>query len=160
MKREAYLILLFTMFLDQLSKYIMLDLVGIASRPPMEVTPFFNLVMVWNHGVSFGMFANPGTDMVYFLIGVALVISVILLIWLQKTQKRLEAISIGLIVGGALGNVIDRFRFGAVADFFDVHVSGYHWPAFNIADSAIFIGVMFLLFDGVWASRKPCKGND
>lgn len=156
-KKQAYLLIGLTLFLDQLSKYIMLDIVGIAGRPPIEVTSFFNLVMVWNYGVSFGMLAKPGSDMVYFLIAIALLISGGLLIWLRNVAKRSEAIAIGLIVGGALGNVVDRVRFGAVADFFDFHVSGWHYPAFNIADSAIFIGVLLLLFDGVWAARKPCN---
>lgn len=128
----------------------MLDIVGIATRPPIEVTPFFNLVMVWNHGVSFGMFS--GTDNNYMpiaLIAVACTISVFLLGWLWRGERIRETLAIALVIGGAMGNVVDRIRFGAVADFVDIHVAGYHWPAFNVADSAIFLGVAWLLYDGI-----------
>lgn len=134
----------------------MLDVVGIATRPPIEVTPFFNLVMVWNHGVSFGMFSNPDSDYsMWVLIAVAIGISIALSFWLFKSERLSEVMAIGLVIGGALGNVIDRLRFGAVADFFDIHALGYHYPSFNIADSAIFIGVAWLLYDGfVHSSAK------
>lgn len=132
----------------------MLDIVHIADRPPIEVSSFFNLVMVWNYGVSFGMFSEPGSSTVWLLIGVAVLIVGILGYWLTKTTDRLLGIAFGLVIGGALGNVIDRLRFGAVADFFDFHVMGYHWPAFNIADSAICIGVAILLWDGMIRSRS------
>ena len=154
---QAYLLMLVSFIADQLSKYIMLDVVGIAAASPIEVLPFFNLVMVWNFGVSFGMFADPAGNMKYFLIALSLLISGGLNFWLQKGVKRSEALAIGLIVGGALGNVIDRVRFGAVADFFDFHAYGWHYPAFNIADSCIFLGVATLLLDGAWPSRKPCN---
>ncbi len=135
--------------IDQLVKWAILDGLDIANRPPIEVTPFFNLVMVWNYGVSFGMLAHPGSLVPYFLIAVALVIVGVMVVWLWQCRDRVIALAIGLVIGGALGNVIDRFRFGAVADFFDVHLMGWHWPAFNIADSAIFIGVVILLWDGL-----------
>ena len=140
--------------MDQLSKWLMLSVVDIANRPPIEVTPFFNLVMVWNYGVSFGMLSQPGTNVVYFLIGVAFIMVGVLLFWLWRATDRWVASAIGLIIGGALGNVVDRFLYGAVADFFDFHVAGYHWPAFNIADSAIFIGVALLLWDGLFRSTS------
>lgn len=134
--------------LDQATKWWMLEVVGIALRPPIEVTPFFNLVMVWNRGVSFGLFAHEAEVMPYVLSGVAVAISAALLVWLARAERRWIAAAIGLVVGGAVGNVIDRLRFGAVADFFDVHVAGWHWPAFNVADAAIVVGVGMILLDG------------
>ncbi len=116
--------------------------------PPrvIEVTSFFNIVMVWNQGVSFGMFGNdsPWTQVV--LAGVALAMAAVLAVWLSRTNRRVMAWPLGMIIGGALGNVIDRARFGAVADFLDFHYAGYHWPAFNIADIGITVGVVLLVF--------------
>lgn len=111
----------------------------------VTLTSFLNFVMVWNTGVSFGLF-NSDSDMVkFFLIGVALLISMLLLIWLSVSQRGLAASAIVLIVSGAIGNVIDRVRFGAVADFIDLHVAGIHWPAFNVADSGIVLGGLLMI---------------
>src|SRR5437868_11829956 len=104
----------------------------------ITLAPFFNLVMVQNTGISFGVFSGPHTLPMQALIltGFSLVISVILLIWLYNNTSRLVACALGAVIGGALGNVIDRLYYGAVADFFDFHIDIYHWPAFNVADSA------------------------
>lgn len=110
----------------------------------ITVLPFFNLVEVWNRGVSFGMFNN----LVYgqwLLSALAIVITLFLLRWLWRTTDRPTAAAIALIIGGAVGNTIDRLRYGAVADYLDFHAFGYHWPAFNLTDSAIFMGVMLLI---------------
>lgn len=141
------------MALDQLHKWLMLDVVEIDVNGPIEVTPFFNLVMVWNRGISFGMFSGHNGDGALYLSLLAMVISGVLFIWLWRVRDAFVATALGLVIGGALGNVIDRQRFGAVADFFDVHLMGYHWPAFNIADSAIFIGVAMLFWDSLL--RQP-----
>jgi signal peptidase II len=113
----------------------------------IEITSFFNLTMVWNKGVSFGLLNNLGDYGPLILIAVALLASMLMLVWLALTPRPLLATALSLIVGGAIGNVIDRVRFGAVADFFDLHYAGWHWPAFNIADSCIVIGAGFLLLD-------------
>ena len=127
--------------------------------PPriIEVTSFFNIVMVWNKGASFGLFSSqsPWTQIV--LGGLAVVISIVLIVWLTKAQNRWLATSLGLVVGGALGNAIDRALYGAVADFLDFHVAGYHWPSFNVADMAITVGVIMLLLDGLIADRRDNK---
>lgn len=122
--------------------------------PPITVTGFFNLVMAWNRGVSFGMFAHEADFMPYVLIAVALGISAFLVSWLRRTDSTYQAVCIGLVIGGAIGNVVDRFRFGAVADFLDFHVAGWHWPAFNIADSCIVVGVLLLLAEGLFAGAR------
>lgn len=114
------------------------------------VTGFFNLVMVWNRGVSFGMLQNNEAQMVYILSAVALLIVVGFFIWLWNDPTPMNALCVGLIIGGALANVLDRIRFGAVADFFDFHINGYHWPAFNVADAAISVGVVLMIVHTVF----------
>ena len=110
----------------------------------VALAPVLNLVMVWNQGISFGMLDSNSPMMALGLIGVSLIISLALLIWLALSHSKLHSFAIGLIVGGAVGNVIDRVRFGAVADFIDFHWNDMHWPAFNMADSAIVIGAFLL----------------
>lgn len=154
------------MLLDQISKWWILESVlpcasgppgpwCLIQTPPVEVTGFFNLVMAWNRGVSFGMFAHEAEIMPYVLIAVALAITAFLVVWLRRTDRVFQAVCIGLVIGGALGNVIDRLRFGAVADFLDFHVAGWHWPAFNVADSCIVVGVLLLVVDGMFERREP-----
>lgn len=142
--------------LDQITKVLVLDLF---SRSPqgIEVLSFFNLVLAWNRGVSFGMFDGLGDWGPWVLVGLALVISVVLAIWMMKEESRLNVMSLGLIIGGAIGNVIDRVRFGAVVDFLDVHVLGYHWPAFNVADSAITVGAAILILESLFFGSEKTK---
>lgn len=148
----SLMIALITLGIDQWNKWWFLNVFDIANRPPVEVTGFFNIVMVWNYGISFGMFS--GHNQPIPLIIMALAIVLVLLVWLARSDDRLSMWGIGFVIGGALGNVIDRARFGAVADFFDFHVAGYHWPAFNIADSAIFIGVVVLCIQSIMQPPK------
>lgn len=141
--------------LDQLHKWWMLDQLGIAHRDPIELLPFFRLVMVWNQGVSFGMLTHDVGYMRWFLIAVALVICAVMLRFGLKSDIKWERIGYGMVIGGALGNVIDRIRFGAVADFFHFHVGSFSWPAFNVADSAICLGVGLLLWMMTFHPQKP-----
>ncbi|MDP6706150.1 MAG: signal peptidase II, partial [Alphaproteobacteria bacterium] len=120
---------------DQLSKMWLIGLLAVHERG-IELTPFFDLVMVWNRGVSFGLFGAAGLGPWPF-VALAIAIVAAMLVWLWRVETRLLGLAIGAVVGGALGNTVDRIRFGAVADFFDFHLAGYHWPAFNLADSAI-----------------------
>ena len=136
--------------LDQLSKWAILMLL----EDPIAVTPFLNLVVVWNRGVSFGMFDTAGALGPWLLSGLALAVVAALVFWLGRIEHSLAGAALGLIIGGALGNVIDRVRFGAVVDFLDFHAYGYHWPAFNVADSAICVGAALLLLDGLLAPRR------
>lgn len=142
--------------LDQLSKALAFGYLA-ETAPVVQVAPFFNLVTAWNTGVSFSMFNNLGTAGVYILSAFSLVVAAFLVCWLKKETSRYMQIALGLVIGGALGNVIDRIRFGAVFDFLDVHVSGYHWPAFNLADSFICIGAALIVCDGLF--RSSCKNN-
>ncbi len=138
--------------LDQLSKWYFVEYMALPARPPITVTSFFNLVMVWNKGVSFGMFS--GMEAKWGLIAMSLVICGFLLKWSKSATSSLQSGIFGLVIGGAIGNVIDRLHYGAVADFFDFHLMGYHWPAFNIADMAIVVGVFALMW---FEMRKPTK---
>lgn len=119
----------------------------------IPITDFFNIVMVWNPGISFGLFNNMGNLAPYILSAIAVIMSIIFAVWLFRTQCRLTQSALSLIIAGALGNVIDRLRFGAVIDFLDVHIAGYHWPAFNLADSLIFIGVMLLIIQMIFFEK-------
>ncbi|MFQ5971377.1 MAG: signal peptidase II [Alphaproteobacteria bacterium] len=122
---------------------------------PVLVTGFLNVVLFGNRGVSFGLFGGAQGQTV--LVVVALVIVAALVFWLWRVKLALLAAGIGLIVGGALGNVIDRLRFGAVVDFLDFHAFGLHWPAFNLADSAIVVGVALLLLDGLFGRHSSVE---
>jgi signal peptidase II len=150
MLRLGLLLALVIILADQASKAMVLAMVD----EPVVVTPFFNLVLVWNRGVSFGMLDSGGIGTPWLLSGLALAVVVALVLWLRRVDQKLTAIGLGLVIGGALGNVIDRIRFGAVFDFLDFHLAGYHWPAFNVADSAIVIGAAVLLADGLRAPKR------
>ena len=142
--------------LDQLTKWYMVDVVMAPPRV-IEVTPFFNLVMTWNRGVSFGMLGDESGAGSWLLSLVAAAIVAGLVFWLRRADRPILAVALGLVIGGALGNVIDRLRLGAVADFLDFHLAGYHWPAFNLADSAITVGVIALVVPSLFPGRKLPK---
>lgn len=144
--------------LDQITKWWILESV---MQPPrvIPLTSFFNLVMGWNRGVSFGMFNQDSPYNAWIFTGLALVIAAVLVVWMWRAESRLIGLAIGLIVGGALGNAVDRVRFGAVFDFLDVHVAGHHWPAFNVADSGITIGAALLLADALFSRPEKPKNK-
>lgn len=121
------------------------------------ILPFYNIVMVWNYGVSFGMFNQQSTENAFLLVGVALAISLFLLIWMFGEANKYIGMGLALAVGGAFGNVIDRMRFGAVADFLDIHAFGYHWPAFNVADSCIVVGIGIVIINSLFFDKKADK---
>lgn len=130
---------------DRLSKEILVPLLD--GQDPIVVTGFFNLVMVWNRGVSFGLFQQGDDVGRYLLTGFAVVVGLLLVIWMLRSTTGLAVTGLALVAAGALGNAYDRMVYGAVADFLDFHLSGYHFWAFNVADSAITIGVGLLLLD-------------
>ncbi|OFX09935.1 MAG: signal peptidase II [Alphaproteobacteria bacterium RIFOXYD12_FULL_60_8] len=138
---------------DQVSKWLILERF-LADPTPVEVLPFFNLVLTWNRGVSFGAFNDGGAYNAWIFTGVAAVIVVFLLGWLRKADTPLVIAALGGIIGGAVGNVIDRLRLDAVVDFLDLHAAGYHWPAFNVADSAIVVGAIVLVADALFRRGK------
>lgn len=155
MLKKGLIISVIALIIDQIHKYVMLHVVNIGEVKTIEVTSFFNLVMVWNHGISFGMF-NDGDPHQYqpmMLSLLSIVIVTILLLWLKKAETKWQVWGLGLVIGGAMGNVIDRIIYGAVADFLDFYVGTYHWPAFNLADSFICVGVFLLVLEGLFAKK-------
>jgi signal peptidase II len=141
--------------LDQLSKAAVLAFFGGRVLGDREtVTSFFNLALTYNRGISFGLFnGRAGLNALFFSLAAAAII-VVLAYWLSRVASPFLAVAIGLIIGGAVGNVIDRIRLGAVVDFLDFHIGYLHWPAFNLADSAICIGVAAMLLDGLLLRRE------
>ena len=153
----AYAIAALVIVADQLSKFWVLNVVGLSQAgDKIEISRFFDLTMVWNRGVSFGLFRSPdGQETIrWILAAFSAAVSVALIVWVWKAQRKWSAVGIGLIVGGALGNLIDRVRFGAVADFIDVSGLGFFPWVFNVADAAINIGVVVLLIETFFTSDK------
>ena len=137
-RRQVLLVGLAVFVADLVTKQVML---GWIFTPPqrVEILPFLNFTPVWNPGISFGMLADAGALMPVILTVVALAVAA-WMVWKGPSFRRLERIGAGLIAGGAVGNALDRIRFGKVVDFIDVYVQTWHWPAFNIADAAITVG--------------------
>ena len=141
---------------DQFSKFL-ID-TEIVTTHHIELGDYFNLVKVWNTGVSFSMFNNHGTLGIVVLSAISLIVSAFLLNWMRHESNKLKIVSLGLIIGGALGNVVDRIRVGAVLDFLDFHYEAHHWPAFNFADTFICIGAFILILWELFYANK--KGLD
>ncbi len=179
MRITLYLLLAFAIILtDQASKWMVMEQILAPQRteitqasppgfldwyknPPIRhepaeiaVTQNFNLVTVWNKGVSFGMFNQTSDYGPMILVGLSLTISLFFLLWLARAPDTMQSSGIAFVIGGALGNVVDRLRYGAVFDFLDIHAFDYHWPAFNIADSAIVIGVGVLIIHSFFFDKK------
>jgi signal peptidase II len=140
---SAFLMLL----VDQAHKLWMLNVYDIVSRQPVQVLPFFDLVMAWNKGVSYSLFEADSDLERYLLLAVTTAATLFLAGWLWRAQTRLSGLALGLIIGGAIGNGIDRMAYGAVADFFHFHVGTFSWYVFNLADIGIVAGVGLLLYE-------------
>jgi signal peptidase II len=141
--------------LDQLAKYWVLGF--FEARPGVDgvvVLPFFNLVLTWNRGVSFGLFNSGEARGTLVFAALSVLIVAALIFWLKRAGQGWLGLAIGLVIGGALGNIIDRLFRGAVVDFLDFHLGDWHWFAFNVADAAICLGVAALLLDGLLARPK------
>ena len=155
---------------DQASKWAILG----AMRPPGEsatpfvakggiaVLPVLDFILVWNHGISFGV---GNTASIWSTVGfavVAIVVAALLLVWMARTRKALLGLALGLVFGGAVGNLLDRFRFGAVVDFLYVHIGSFDWwPVFNVADSAISVGAVLLAINSLFGGdESPKRGHD
>ncbi|MFL6565142.1 MAG: signal peptidase II [Burkholderiales bacterium] len=138
---------------DQLTKWLVLS--RFAPGEGIELTGFFNLVLVFNKGAAFSFLAaEAGWQtplLAAFALGAAVVVSLLLV---RSPERRMLCAGLSLILGGALGNLVDRLRFGHVVDFLDFHAAGWHWPAFNVADSAITIGAALLILDGLRRHEK------
>ena len=151
-----------TLVLDQASKFWLVRIFGIAQRGAVKLTPFFDLVLAWNQGISFGWFQNDGPAAQIILIAVKAVAVVVLAVWMARSRTLIATLALGLIIGGAVGNGIDRLAYGAVVDFalFHVHIgeNTFNWYVFNLADAAIVAGVAALLYESFWgipAAKAP-----
>lgn len=142
--------------LDQITKYF--AVAALAGQPPVEVTSFFNLLLVYNRGAAFSFLAGMSGWQRELFIGIGVVASVWIVYLLRRYPgQSLFCLALSLVLGGAIGNVIDRVYVGAVVDFLDFHAFGWHWPAFNVADSAITCGAVLLVWDGL---RSAPSGAD
>jgi signal peptidase II len=160
--RPGVIAALAVLALDQASKLWLLFVFDIAHRGAASVTPFFDLVLAWNPGISFGWFQNDSAVAQISLMVIKAVAVIVLAIWMARSRTLLATVALGLIIGGAIGNGIDRFAYGAVVDFalFHLQIGGntYNWYVFNLADVAIVAGVAALLYDsllGVPAAKAP-----
>ena len=150
----GFLVAAITLVVDQGHKIWMLDVFDIAARQPVALTPFLDLVMAWNPGISYSLLSAQTPEGRLALLALSLGATLLLSVWLWRAPKKITTVGLGLIVGGALGNAYDRFAYGAVADFFHFHVGGFHWYIFNIADVAIVAGVGLLLYESFFMAQK------
>lgn len=158
MNRNAGLGLAAAVFvLDRLSKWWLLGPFDLAAKGDVAVFPFFNLTLVWNRGISLGLFPMESEGGRALLIGLTAAIATLVAVWLWREAKLHAALALGLVLGGAIGNIWDRFQFGAVADFFHFHAFGFSFYIFNVADSAITVGVAVLIFDALLLRGKKSK---
>jgi lipoprotein signal peptidase len=157
--RIGLLVAVVILVLDQASKWWILEVLNLPLLRQVVLLPVLSLTMVWNRGVTFGLLSGFGEWGYLLLTAVSLVVVAALGVWLRRAETRLAAIAIGAVVGGAIGNVIDRLRFGAVVDFIHAHVDTpwgeFSWYVFNVADAAIVCGVVALIIDSQWPRRRP-----
>ena len=140
---------------DQLSKFWILRIINLDEREPIQITPFLDLVMAWNRGVSYGLLETHAQEA---LIVLSFIICAVLLVWLARVKHPLQAAAIGIIIGGAIGNALDRILHGAVADFVLLHWGNWNWYVFNVADIAIVAGVALLLYDSLLSGGNEKSG--
>ena len=146
-------VIAFIVVLDQLSKLWILHGLDLPSRESVNVLPFLNFTMVWNRSISMGLPINELTGD-WGLIALTAIIVLWLVRWLYKSSRMLEALALAVVIGGAVGNLIDRIVHGAVVDFVHLYGFGYHFYVFNVADAAITLGVVILLLDGILPSKQ------
>lgn len=156
LRRLGIFVAVLILLLDQVSKGWILYLFDLPSKGSVKVLSFFDLSMVWNTGVSFGLFSSQSWVGRLILVGVSLIVVGFLVKFLFEADRRLFALALGLVIGGAVGNAIDRLIHGAVVDFFDFSGLGFPW-VFNVADSAISIGVVLLVYDTIFAKEDVSR---
>jgi len=161
-QRAGWLVVLAALLADQLSKnYLLygLDFRSLGPAARIQILPIFDLVMVWNRGVSYGLFQAGSFTATLMLAIFSLVAVVALSWWLIRCERAILGVGLGLVIGGALGNVIDRILYGAVADFFHFYAFGHDWYVFNVADAAITVGVVVLLLDAFIRPESKSVGS-
>jgi signal peptidase II len=156
--RAGLLALLLTLVVDQASKLGLYFGTDLVLTQPWRLAPFVDFVVVWNRGVSYGLFQQEGGLGRWFLVILSLVAALGLGIWMRRAGSRLLAVALGLIVGGALGNAVDRVAYGAVFDFVHLHAGRWSWYVFNVADAAIVAGVIGLILDSLSPAGRKAAG--
>ena len=153
--RDGVTVALITGMLDQATKLWLFYAYGLAAKSPVQVLPVLDLVLTWNKGISYGLFQQDSELGQWALFGVKVLAVIFLWIWLSRAETRLTALSLGLIIGGALGNAVDRLAHGAVMDFVHLHTPayGFSWYVFNLSDTAIVAGVALLLYESLRGDR-------
>lgn len=154
----GFIAVVITCVLDQAAKLWILFVFDLAHRGAVRVAPLIDLVLTWNTGISYGWLRQEGPFGQWALLSLKAIAVILLWLWLARAQSRLTAVALGLIIGGAIGNAIDRLAYGAVADFIFLH----HWYVFNLADVAIVAGVAALLYESVLgesAAKAPRSGG-
>ncbi len=148
MRKYGTISIILTIILDQLVK---IGLLNIWMNPPklIPVTPFFNIILTFNTGVSFGLFSSSEQIRLWMLISLTSLITIVLFFWMLREKNLITIIALGLIIGGAIGNIIDRLNYGAVVDYIQLYIGQYYWPAFNIADTAICIGAGLIILESL-----------
>lgn len=149
--RRGLLVALAVVALDQAVKAWVVAFFAARGTDMVAVLPVFNLVLTWNHGVSFGLFNGGGETLLFAVLAAAIVAALVW--WLSRAGTHGLQLAIGLVIGGAVGNIVDRLARGAVVDFLDFHLGTLHWFAFNVADTAICLGVFFIALDGLLGER-------
>jgi len=156
--RVGLAVALVTAVIDQASKLWLLFIFDLRARGVVTLTPFLDLVLAWNTGISFSLFRQDGDTGRWILLGLTVVATVMLVVWLARASSTATAVALGLIIGGAVGNAIDRLAYGAVVDFVRLHISTetfeFNWAVFNLADAAIVFGVIVLLYDTLWGTPQ------
>ncbi|MFV9875350.1 MAG: signal peptidase II [Rickettsiales endosymbiont of Dermacentor nuttalli] len=152
----SILVVFITIIADQISKQYVINTIVLSSESKV-ITSFLNFVLVKNEGITFGLFNNVVNSAIIFSV-LAIIITFMLIIWLLREKKLPLKIALSLIIGGAIGNIIDRLHYGAVIDFIDLHINHYHWYSFNVADVAICLGVSVLIFDNLCGIKNE-KNN-
>ena len=142
------------LIIDQASKIALLEGLDLEFSGPITLSPYIDLILVWNRGISYGLFQQHADLGRYMLIAISLLASIGFALWLQRSTRPIPALALGCLIGGALGNAVDRILRGAVADFVLLHWGEWTWYVFNIADVAIVIGVALLLADS-WLGKEP-----
>ncbi|MDB5511885.1 MAG: signal peptidase [Enterovirga sp.] len=160
-RRLGYATAFTVLVADQATKLLLLFAYDLSVKEPLTLGPFLDLIVVWNRGISYGLFQQHSELGRGILIGVSFLAAAGLLVWIARSGRRLLAMSLGLLCGGAVGNAIDRVAYGAVFDFVHLHVGQYSWYVFNVADVAIVAGVVGLLYDSLVIDRaKPDRDDD
>jgi len=153
----GFSVALITLVLDQATKLYTFYIYDLPVKEPVEFAPFVNLIVVWNRGISYGLFQQNSDLGRWGLIVISILAAIGLSFWIRRTSAKLLAASLGLIAGGAIGNVIDRLWFGAVFDFIQIHFGSWSWYVFNVADAAIVAGVVGLLYDSFVLEGRRAK---